>query len=496
MRKQGASWAFTIFIGLIVGAAAGQDLTLAAGAQPETLDPQATAATSSFQSTKSLYDTLVEVDGDGEIVPALAETWEISEDGLAWTFHLTGATFHDGTDFDADDVEATLNRIVAEETASPKAGEFKTISSIDARDDDTVVLHLSEPTPALLASLASGWGAMLPAEKIAEGHDFGNRPVGTGAFTLTQWIRDSHLRLGRFDDYYKGPVALESVTIRFVPDPAVQLQGLVTGEFDIIDTVSPADRPMVDSDPNLELVEEPSGLVLVATLNNSRPYLDHPSVRAALNYAVDKQIVLDVAYGGGQPVGTFMEAGSPWYPSSVEAYPHEPEKAVRLLAEAGVPDDWRLDIVLPQPYANHIQAGQIVQDMLADIGVTSEIRVVEWGVWLGEVYGGPHDFDLTVIGHTGKLDPTGRLEGFGQPDENYAGYDNGRVVELLDEAAQTSDLATRRELYGEVLTIMNEEAPFIYFGTPFRVYAKHFNVEGFSITPLLDTFDFREATID
>jgi peptide/nickel transport system substrate-binding protein len=496
MRKQGANWAAVILIGLMLGAAMAQDVTLAAGAQPETLDPQTTAATSSFQSTKSLYDTLVEVDGDGEIVPALADSWEISEDGLTWTFRLTGATFHDGTAFDSADVEATLNRIVAGETASPKAGEFSTISSTESPDENTVVLHLSEPTPALLASLASGWGAILPSEKIAEGHDFGNQPVGTGPFTLDQWVRDSHLRLARFDDYYKGPVELERVTIRFVPDPAVQFQGLLTGEFDIIDTVSPVDRPTVEADPNLELVEEPSGLVLVATLNNRRPYLDDPSVRTALNYAVDKEIVLDVAYGGGQPVGTFMEAGSPWYPSSVEPYPFDPERAEGLLTEAGVPDDWKLDIVLPQPYATHVQAGQIVQDMLAGVGVDSEIRIVEWGVWLGEVYGGPRDFDITVIGHTGKLDPTGRLKGFGNPDKNYAGYDNDRVVELLDQAAQTSDLEARRELYRQVLTSMNEEAPFIYFGTPFRVYAKRAAVDGFSITPLLDTFDFREVTID
>lgn len=496
MRYRGAIFVLIVVFTLVLNLALAQELTLAASTQAETLDPQTTAATSSFQSTKSLYDTLVEVDPQGEIIPALAESWEISGDGLTWTFRLADASFHDGTAFDSEDVKATLERIMAEETASPKAGEFATISSIDTPDPKTAVLHLSEPTPALLASLASGWGAMLPSEKIAEQHDFGNNPVGTGPFVLDEWVRDSLLQLSRFDDYYKGPVSLEGVTIRFVEDPAVQLQGLLTGEFDVIDTVATADRATVEGDPNLVLVEEPSGLVLVAALNNRRPYLDDPRVRQALNYAIDKQTVLDVAYGGGQPVGTFMEVGSPWLSDSIGSFPYDPERATQLLAEAGVPEDWTLDIVLPQPYETHIQAGQVVQDMLSDVGIESDIRIVEWGVWLGEVYGGPRDFDVTVVGHTGKLDPTGRLGGYGQPDENYVGYDNEKVVELLAEAAKTSDNDIRRELYLEVLETMHEDAPFIYFGTPFRVHARQANVEGFWMTPLLDTFDFRETQVN
>lgn len=474
-----------------------QELTMAAAAQPETLDPQLTAATSSFQTTKSLYDTLVEVDPAGEIVPGLAESWEVAEDGLSITFRLRGGvSFHDGTAFDSADVAATLARLQDEATASPKASEFASIVAVETPDAQTAVLRLSDPSPALLASLASGWGAMLPSEKIAEGYDFGNVPVGTGPFTLAEWVRDSYLRLERFEGYYRGAVPLRSVTIRFVQDSAVQLQGLLTGDFDIIDTVAAADEAAVERDPNLELVREPSGLVLVAALNNRRPYLDDVRVRQALNYAVDKQTVLDVAYAGGTPVGTFMEAGSPWYPEGLEPYPYDPEQARALLAEAGVPEDWTLDIALPQPYEAHIQAGQVIQDMLSEVGVQSEIRIVEWGVWLGEIYGGPRDFDLTVIGHTGKLDPTGRLGGYGDPETNYVGYDNPEVVRELEAAERATDLDERRALYAEVLRQMRDDAPFLYLGTPFNTYARRANVQGFWMTPLLETYDFRSVTIE
>lgn len=164
----------------LLGLAIAAELKLAMSAQPETLDPQATSATSSFQITKSLYDTLVEVGPDGALRPGLAESWEIAEDGRSVTFHLVQATFHDGTAFDAEDVAATLGRMTDETTASPKATEFAALSDVATPDERTVVLRLSEPAPALLASLASGWGAILPSERIDQDHDFGTEPIGTG----------------------------------------------------------------------------------------------------------------------------------------------------------------------------------------------------------------------------------------------------------------------------------------------------------------------------
>lgn len=481
---------------LLLSAASAQTLTLAMSAQPDSLDPQATSATAAFQVSKSLYDTLVEVDKSGEIVPALASSYEVSDDGLHYTFHLVTTRFVDGTALDSADVKATIERITSGAVASPKLDEFEDITSVDTPDASTAVLNLGTPNAALLATLASGWGAILPSEKIAEGHDFGNDPVGTGPFVLKSWTRDSNIVMTRNDAYYQGAPALQQVTIRFVQDSAVQYQGLVAGEFDIIDTVASADQPSVESNPDLRLVREPSGLVLVAALNNRRPYLDDARVRRALNLAIDKQVVLDAAYGGGTPVGTFMEVGSPWLPGSIQPFPYDPEQAKALLAETGVPDDWNLDIVLPQPYEQHIQAGQIVQDMLSEVGVASTIRIVEWGVWLSEIYGGPHDFDMTVVGHTGKLDPSGRLGGYGDPDTNYVGFDDPEVVTELQEAAATSDVAQRRALYGEVLTAMHDEAPFLYFGTPYRVRGERADVHGFWATPLLDSFDFRTTTLD
>jgi peptide/nickel transport system substrate-binding protein len=479
---------------LLVGAAAARTVVVATSAQPDTLDPHVTSATSAFQSAKSIYDTLVEVGRDGVIVPSLAEAYATSLDGLTWTFTLReGVRFHDGTSLDAADVAASLGRLRAED--APKRDEFAMITDIATPDVRTVVLTLETPAPALLASLASGWGAILPSEKIEAGHDFGNEPVGTGPYAFVSWVRDAYLQLSANRDYFQGAPAIDGVTLRFVPDSAVQLQGLRTGEFDIALGVSANDHDVVRADPALALEQGPSGTVLVATMNTRRPYLDDVRVRRALNLAVDAETVLEVAYGGGVPGATFMEAGSPWLPDFVEPYAYDPERARSLLAAAGVPAGWTIDLALPQPYEAHVTAGQMVQAMLADVGVNAEIRVVEWGVWLGEVYGGPRDFDMTVIGHTGKLDPTGRLNGYGHADRTYSGYDDPEVAGWIDRAASETDTAVRASLYAQALGRMHDEAPFVYFGTALSSFARRTDVEGFWVTPLLDTYDFRSVTV-
>jgi peptide/nickel transport system substrate-binding protein len=480
---------------LLVGSTSARTVTISTSAQPETLDPHVTSATSSFQTMKSIYDTLVEADRNAVIVPALAHSWTVSEDGLSLTFALReGVRFHDGSELDAADVAASIRRLQAE--TSPKADEFDMIVGIATPDPLTVELRLDRPAPALLDSFASGWGAILPAELIEADHDFGNRPVGTGPYTFAEWVRDSFVRLTANPDYYGGAPAVDEVVIRYVADPAVQFQGLQTGEFDIAVDIAAVDWPSVERDDRFVLEQGPSGLVLVSALNTRRPYLEDPRVRQALNYAVDAETVLEVAYGGGFPVGTFMEAGSPWLPETIEPYPYDPERARELLAEAGVPSGWTLDMALPQPYDTHITAGQVIQDMLGEVGIDVDIRIVEWGVWLGEIYTNARDFDMTVIGHTGKLDASGRLGGYGRPERTYHGFDDAEVADMVDRAAVSSDPGERAELYARILTALHEEPPFIYIGTPFTTFARRADVDGFWITPLLDTFDLRSLTVD
>jgi peptide/nickel transport system substrate-binding protein len=227
-------------------------------------------------------------------------------------------------------------------------------------------------------------------------------------------------------------------------------------------------------------------------MNHQRPPLDNVKVRQAISHAVDRQALLDVAYTGGTLIGAFIDSGNPYYVDYSGRYPYDPQKAEALLAEAGYADGFNVTLTLPQNYSPHVNAGNMVQNMLKQVGIEAKIQLVDWGTWISEVYRGKN-YDITMIGHTGKLDPDGRLKGFGNPEENYINYDNAEVYRLIQEAATTFDRQQRQELYTEVQHQMAEDAMMVFTGTMNGVRGMRSNVHGFRMTYALDTPDFRDT---
>ncbi len=465
-------------------------LNFALSGNPDTLDPQATSGTLTFQVDKSIYDTLAEPNEKGVIVPALAESWDVSDDSLTWTFHLRkGVKFHNGDTLTSADVKATFERITDEKTASPNKKAFDVISSMDTPDDLTVVFTLSKPFAPFLGSIASGWGAILPKSLIDAGHDFASQPVGTGPYKMTEWIRDSKVVLDRNSDYWmKGYPKIDKVIMNIIPEASVQIQGLVSGQLDIVYMVGKDDLPLLEKSDDVKLVKNLTSLIMVMAINCSQPPFDDLKVRQALNYAIDKQKVLDTAYSGGKIIGTFMDYGNAYYKDFTDLYPYNPEKAKQLLKEAGVGKDVEIKMYLPQNYPPHVKAGEIYQEMLTKVGLNVKIQMVDWSTWIGDVYR-KSKFDLTVIGHTGKLDPNGTLSGYGKG--KYVQWYNDEAAALIEKAAVTMGYENRKAIYDKVLEIMAGEVPFVYLGSSYRTQGIRKNVEGFRITPNLDTFDFR-----
>ncbi len=493
MRKVPKNYVFFGLFMLIVGgvlfAQSPGTLVFGLAGNPDTLDPQKTSGTLTFQVVKSFYDTLVEPDTSGKIVPALAESWSVSPNGLTWTFKLRrDVVFHNGQQFTSKDVVATLNRILDEKTASPRRSEFTVIKDIRTPDASTVVLSLSQPYAPLLASLASGWGAILPASLIASGHNFAAEPVGTGPFKFEKWIRDSRISMVRNDRYWmKGLPKLARVEFQIVPEQAVQVQGLGAGSIDALEFIDPDDLPVLQSNPKVTIKKELTSLILVMAMNTSRQPLTDLRVRQAVNYAVDKQVVLDVAYGGGKVGSTFLDTGNAYYTDFSSLYPYNPEKAKQLLKDAGVGNK-EFTITVPQNYPLHVKAAELIQQMLAKVGMNVKIQLVDWSTWLSSVYSGGN-YDFTIIGHTGKLDPDGTLAGYGAG--RYVQYYNTMVDSKIKEAATVSDFAARKKLYTDALEIMAKEVPFVYIGTSYRYVGTRSNVFDFRMTPNLDTYDFR-----
>ncbi len=497
IRTTGFAFMVLIIGGLIAfpGVAAAKALNFALSGNPDTLDPHKTSGTLTFQTLKSIYDTLAEPDMSGRIVPALAERWEVSDDALTWTFYLRkGVVFHNGDKLTSKDVKATLERLTDKATASPKAKEFAAITAIETPDDTTVVLKLKEPLSPLLASLASGWGAILPKRLIDGGHDFANQPVGTGPFRLKNWVRDSQIVLEKNKNYWmKGLPKLDQVILHIIPERAVQVQGLLAGQIDAAEFVDKDDLPLLQDSPDVKINKSLTSLILVMSMNCSHPVLKDVRVRQAINHAIDKQQVLDVAYSEGRIIGTFMDYGNAYYKDFTHLYPFDPEKAKQLLAEAGVGKDTTLELILPQNYELHVKAGEMYQAMLSQVGLNVKIKLVDWSTWISDVYRGAK-YDLTVIGHTGKLDPDGTLGGYGT-EGRYVKWINPRAAELIDKAKTVSGFENRKMLYDEVLELMAKEVPFMYLGTSFRHVPVRKNVSDFRMTPILDTFDFRWTTL-
>jgi peptide/nickel transport system substrate-binding protein len=448
-----------------------------------------------FQVIRSFYDTLVEPDRSGVLVPALAASWEVSEDNLVWTFALRpDVSFHNGEPLTSEDVKATFGRLMSDDTASPKAGEFSAIEEIRTPDELTVVFELSRPAAPLLASMASGWGAILPASLIESGHDFATEPVGTGPFEFVEWVPDSRIVATKNENYWvPGVPTLTSVTINIIPENSVQIQGLLSGELDAIDSVNPQDLAMLEADNSVEVQQDLSALVMVLAMNTARAPLSDLTVRQAANAAIEKQAVMDVAYGGGQIVGTFMDVTDPYYVDYTGLYPYNPARAAQLLEDAGYDANEPLVMALPEVYEAHVRAGEMYQEMLEDAGFNVELQLVDWSTWLNDVYRAGN-YDFTVIGHTGKLDPHGRLDGYGV-EGNYVNWIDEEAASLIEEASRTVEFEQRKELYARVLEIMAREVPHAYVGTSYRYLGTRSNVEGVYQDPKLDTFDFRYVEI-
>jgi len=468
-------------------------LSFGLAGNPDTLDPHKTSGTLTFQVLKSVYDTLVEPDTTGKLIPALAESWTVSADNLVWTFKLrSGVVFHNGAAFTSKDVKATMDRIQGEALASPKRSEFAPIASIATPDAMTVVFTLSKQYAPLLASLASGWGAILPSGLIESGHDFASQPVGTGPFKFVEWVRDNKITLVKNENYWmKGLPRLVGVNFNIIPERAVQLQGLMSGAVDALEFIDPEDLPTVQSNKDVTIKKELTSLIMVMAMNCSRPPFDDLRVRQAVNYAVDKQSVLDVAYGGGKIGSTFLDTGNAYYTDYSNLYPYNPEKAKQLLKEAGVGDK-EFTIYAPQNYELHVKAAELMQQMLVKVGMNVKIQIVDWSTWLSSVYTGGN-YDFTVIGHTGKLDPDGTLAGYGTG--KYVKWINEKVATNLKSAVLVSDFAARKKLYTEALEIMAREVPFVYVGTSYRYVATRANVVDFRMTMNIDTYDFRWTEI-
>lgn len=435
---------------LISGAAAAQqtDITVALQLEPPHMDPTSAAA-GAIDSVlySNVFEGLTRFMGDGSVVPGLASSWEISDDGLTYTFTLhDGVKFHDGTTMDAEDVKFSLDRIGAEDSANAQKALYTAISEVNVVDPLTVEIKLSEPNGNMLFNLAWGDAVIVAPESI---ENIKQAPIGTGAFKFDSWTQGDKVELSKNPDYWGTPAKLENVTFKFISDPTAAFAAMMAEDVDVFSQFpAPENLPQFEADPRFQvLIGSTEGETILAMNNKQSPF-DNVKVREAVAHAIDSQSIIDGAmFGYGTPIGTHFAPHNPAYVDLTESSAFDPEKSKALLAEAGFADGFETTLDLPPPsYAR--RGGEIIAAQLAAVGIKAEIRNVEWAQWLETVFKGKN-FGLTIVSHTEPMD----IGIYAKPDY-YFQYDNPAFQDLMTKLNRTTDSGLRSQMLGEAQSMI------------------------------------------
>ena len=432
--------------------AARTDLVLGMALEPPHLDPTAGAAEAIDAVVyANVFEGLTRIGSRGEVLPALAESWTISDDGKVYTFKLrSGVKFHDGTDFDAEDAKFSLDRARADDSTNAQKGLFAAIDTVEVIDPATLTVTLKHPQGSFLYNM--GWGdAVIVAPESAETNK--ERPIGTGPFKFENWIKGTSLTLVKADGYWGNPVALERAEFRIIPDAAAALPALLSGDVQALPNFQLGDAlPQVQSDPRFKVVIGSTEGETILAINNKKPPFDNLKVRQAIAHVIDRQALIDGASGGvGTPIGSHFSPANEAYVDLTGTYPYDPAKAKELLKEAGLEGGFKTTLKLP-PVGYARDGGQIIASELRGIGIEAEIIPVEWADWLQQVFT-EKNYDLSIVSHTEPND----IDIYARKDY-YFNYDNPAFDKVIEELNLTSDEAKRNELYGEAQKILADDA--------------------------------------
>ena len=432
--------------------AARTDVVIGVVLEPPHLDPTAGAAAAIDEVVyANVFEGLTRVGPAGEVMPALAASWEISDDGKVYTFKLhDGVKFHDGTDLTAEDVKFSLDRARAEGSTNAQKGLFAQIDSVEAVDATTVKVTLKQPQGSFLYNL--GWGdAVIVAPESAEGNK--EKPIGTGPFKFDNWAKGSSITIVKNPDYWGEAVALDKAEFRIIPDAAAAVPALLSGDVHAFPNMPAGDAlPQIQSDSRFEVViGATEGETVLATNNKKAPF-DKLEVRQAIAHALDRDAIIAAGSSGlGTPIGSHFSPANEAYVDLTGTYPHDVEKAKALLKEAGLEGGFKATLKLPPPtYAR--DGGQVIASQLREIGIELEIIPVEWAQWLEQAFKGK-DYDLTIVSHTEPNDI-----GIYARKDYYFNYDNPDFDKVIAELDVASDQTKRNELFKQAQEILAKDA--------------------------------------
>jgi len=399
----------------------------------------------------NVYEGLVAVDDDGSIVPALAESWTVSEDGLTYTFLLRDATFHDGSALTTSDVIWSLQRVAAEspEILPAITQQFIGIQRAFVVGDRSIEISLAARDNNFLYNLTQRGGVVLKQDST----DLAQSANGTGPYRLEAWNRGASIVLERWDGYHGDPAATSTVIFRYVEDATALSNAMLAGELDVMSTVqAPELLAAFEGRDELQILRGTTSCEVTLGMNTSRSPFNDVRVRRAIRQAIDKQALIDVAWAGyGMRIGSFVPPTDPWFEDLSDATPYDPDASRTLLAEAGVPNGAAVVLDVP-PIAYATKSQDFIAASLADVGLEVTIQPIEWAEWLDRVFT-KADYDLTIVCHVERND----MAIYANPDY-YFRYDSAEYRDLIARAAVATDDKERIDALAQAARVLNDDS--------------------------------------
>ncbi|MAU23064.1 MAG: ABC transporter substrate-binding protein [Martelella sp.] len=490
--------ALAIAAALTAAPAAAETLKMAWSQDATGLDPHKQTAFASIRLLELVYEPLVRTDAELNVVPAIASSWEFSEDGKTLTFKLDpNAKFSNGDKVMPADVKASFKRILDEATSAAARSNFLSIETIDTPDDETVVFNLSQPDVPLLTAMSSINAAIVPASAIEAG-TLGTETLGSGPFVLDNWAPNSSETLTANENWAGGELSIDGLDISVLPDETAILASLRTGQVDFALINDPLVATLVPNNPGLTLDREPVLSYHVLQLNAEEGAMQELKVRQAISCAIDRQDVLDAALlGEGKVTGPLTMPAFATDPSELFCYTQDLDKAKALMEEAGYADGFSAKVMAAtgEPPTAAAEA-QVIQSQLAEIGIDLEIEMMELNVYIDRWLKG--DFDMAVALNGGRTDPYTMYNRYWTKDGNLnhvAHYIDDELDTLMNEGRVETDPAKRKEIFAKFSKHITEVSPWVWLYTGYSYTASTDKVKGFEATPTGSLFGLTTVTI-
>lgn len=448
----------------------------------DSLDPHQTVAAGTREVLFNIFEGLVKPNSDGEMIPAVAEKYTLSEDGTTYTFTLReGVKFHNGQTVTAEDVVYSINRCAAvpEGQEKPLVAAFSAVKSVEALDEKTVAVTIAQRDLEFISYMTA---AIIPADY--ENQD--TAPVGTGPFRFVSRTPQQDFVMERFEDYWGAPAWLDKVTYKICENADALVMNLNGGSIDLCAHLTSAQASQLNQ--SFQVLEGTMNLVQAIYLNNQAKPFDNQLVRQALCYAIDRQGIMDmVADGHGTAVGSSIYPAFTKYflPELVDKYPHDVAKAKELLAQAGYPDGFDMTISVPNNYQPHMDTAEVVAEQLREAGINVTIQPVEWSTWLDTIYNG-RQFQATVVGvDAANMTARAMLERFTSDyGKNFINYNNPAYDALFQQAINAQDEAAQTDLYKQMEAMLADTAANVYIQDLCDLVAMRQDLGGLKFYPI------------